>query len=392
MTSSNVRELGQLLRLTREEKGITLAEAQQATKIRQALLLALEEENYGALPPTVYIRGFLKNYSNFLGLNPVEVVQRFDEIMEAVAMGINPYASSTDSGFVDSGTASADSGRALAPLNDTYELVKPAQTNPPTRYIVPATKPDYSRALVPLSPQNRNLAALRTPDKYVLKPAVSPMKKTAFYVPNIMPVILVLIILGAAFLLVYRGFALPPEVKKENVLATPNIFSAPTVTPLSGRTDKSQVIAGITAPPYFTPDPIVVSEANTNSSDNAAQPSKAPSTAPTNLNINNSIPTVAVVPTTVISKPVKIDLTVASGNSSWVQIWVDDKEEVNRLVDGPKTFTFDGKDKVEVALGRPSAVTIKINGVEKTYADNNDGVIIHAWYSDGRDEKRKPKN
>lgn len=70
-------ELGQILREAREAKGISLAEAEAATKIRRKYLQALEETRYDALPPGVYVRGFLRSYASFLGLNPDEVVAAY---------------------------------------------------------------------------------------------------------------------------------------------------------------------------------------------------------------------------------------------------------------------------------------------------------------------------
>jgi cytoskeleton protein RodZ len=67
-------ELGQLLREAREGKGISLEEVEQATHIRQKFLKALEEEDFGALPAETYVKGFLRTYATYLGLNPQEVM------------------------------------------------------------------------------------------------------------------------------------------------------------------------------------------------------------------------------------------------------------------------------------------------------------------------------
>jgi len=70
-------EVGQWLRETREGKGISLAEVEEVTRIRQKFLAALEADDYAALPGEVYVRGFLRNYATFLGLNPDEVLARY---------------------------------------------------------------------------------------------------------------------------------------------------------------------------------------------------------------------------------------------------------------------------------------------------------------------------
>lgn len=62
-------ELGDLLRKAREDKGLSLSQVEEATRIRRAYLQALEEEAFDRLPAAVYVKGFLKNYSLFLGLD-----------------------------------------------------------------------------------------------------------------------------------------------------------------------------------------------------------------------------------------------------------------------------------------------------------------------------------
>src|SRR5436305_12871139 len=83
MQGSEVQELGQLLREARERKGVTLADAQQATKIRLSFLQALEKEDFSVLPPPFYIRGFIKTYAVYLNLDPRSTVQLFDDILES---------------------------------------------------------------------------------------------------------------------------------------------------------------------------------------------------------------------------------------------------------------------------------------------------------------------
>ena len=61
--------LGELLQHAREERGISLEEAERVTHIARRYLIALEAEDYSAFPAAVFGRGFLRNYSQYLGLN-----------------------------------------------------------------------------------------------------------------------------------------------------------------------------------------------------------------------------------------------------------------------------------------------------------------------------------
>jgi cytoskeletal protein RodZ len=62
-------QIGTLLQKKRREKGLSLKDVEQATKIRTRYLEGLEREDYSMLPDAVYIHGFLKTYANFLGLD-----------------------------------------------------------------------------------------------------------------------------------------------------------------------------------------------------------------------------------------------------------------------------------------------------------------------------------
>ena len=62
-------QIGSILEKKRLEKGLSLKEVEQATKIRTRYLEGLEREDPTVLPDPVYARGFLKTYANFLGLD-----------------------------------------------------------------------------------------------------------------------------------------------------------------------------------------------------------------------------------------------------------------------------------------------------------------------------------
>ena len=73
-------ELGRKLKEAREEKGLSVRQVEETTKIRKKYLLALENENFEEIPGRTYARGFVKNYSNFLHLNTSELLTEFDEL------------------------------------------------------------------------------------------------------------------------------------------------------------------------------------------------------------------------------------------------------------------------------------------------------------------------
>ena len=62
-------EIGNSLREARYRQQLELSEIEQATKIRARYLQALEEESFDALPAQTYVKGFLRNYAEYLGLD-----------------------------------------------------------------------------------------------------------------------------------------------------------------------------------------------------------------------------------------------------------------------------------------------------------------------------------
>lgn len=70
-------ELGAILKKAREEKGFSLDDVQEETKIRKRYLEALEQGDYKVLPGKFYIRAFIKSYAEFVGLDAEEVLRHY---------------------------------------------------------------------------------------------------------------------------------------------------------------------------------------------------------------------------------------------------------------------------------------------------------------------------
>ncbi len=66
-------QLGELLKEARQNRGTSLEEIEEELRIRKKYLQALEEEDFSIMPPEVYVKGFLRNYAIYLGLDPEEV-------------------------------------------------------------------------------------------------------------------------------------------------------------------------------------------------------------------------------------------------------------------------------------------------------------------------------
>lgn len=76
-------EIGQALQEARERLGLTLEEAERATRIRIHHLRALEAGDFEALSSPVQARGFLKNYADFLGLDADGILLQYADAIQA---------------------------------------------------------------------------------------------------------------------------------------------------------------------------------------------------------------------------------------------------------------------------------------------------------------------
>lgn len=66
---SNGESVGEMLRNAREAKNLTVAQAHQSTKISVEVLESLEQDDFGAFASETYLKGFLRSYAQFLGLD-----------------------------------------------------------------------------------------------------------------------------------------------------------------------------------------------------------------------------------------------------------------------------------------------------------------------------------
>jgi cytoskeletal protein RodZ len=81
-------ELGTRLKEAREAKGYSLDDLQNMTKIQKRYLVGIEEGNYDMMPGKFYVRAFIKQYAEAVGLDPDMI---FDEYSNDI-----PVTNSTD--------------------------------------------------------------------------------------------------------------------------------------------------------------------------------------------------------------------------------------------------------------------------------------------------------
>lgn len=74
--------IGDVLRLAREQQGLTLQEVSEALNIKREYLEALEQNEYDSIPGAVFVKGFIRNYGNFLELDGIALVREYKASVE----------------------------------------------------------------------------------------------------------------------------------------------------------------------------------------------------------------------------------------------------------------------------------------------------------------------
>lgn len=69
--------MGEVLRRQREHKKLSLEQVHDQTKISVHVLKSIEQDDFGSFESEIYLKGFVKTYSEFLGLSHVEVWRKY---------------------------------------------------------------------------------------------------------------------------------------------------------------------------------------------------------------------------------------------------------------------------------------------------------------------------
>ena len=105
-----MNEIGEILKETRIEKGYTLDDLQQTTKIQKRYLQAIEDGNTDILPGRFYARAFVKQYADIVGLDGEQLLE--DHLKESAKDASEEFAEN-----VAVPPSRSTQGRSSGPLN-----------------------------------------------------------------------------------------------------------------------------------------------------------------------------------------------------------------------------------------------------------------------------------
>jgi cytoskeleton protein RodZ len=78
--------LGEKLKTAREQRGISISEVAEQTRISPLYLEAIDSDNYKTLPGGIFNKGFVRSYAKYVGVDEQEALQDYSRLMAAQSM------------------------------------------------------------------------------------------------------------------------------------------------------------------------------------------------------------------------------------------------------------------------------------------------------------------
>jgi cytoskeleton protein RodZ len=313
-------DLGQMLREARERKQVSFEEVEEATRIRQKFLQALEQGDYGALPGETYVRGFLRTYAVYLELDPEEVMALY-EGREGEDKATPPQP-----GFfepMDLSMAAPSWLTADLLIGAILVVVLLAFGSWATwRYLPPIIK--------------TQLLSWRTTATVTPSPAATTSVALPALTPSATPT------------------GTPTTMPTATPTAVPTAIPSDTPTPLP----TVAIVVEPTATPTILPT-------NTSTS--------APTGTPT------SVP--ADTPTPRVSAGVEVELRIVE--YAWLRVIVDGEEAFVGTLEAGATQTWQGRESIALRCGNAGGVEAIVNGEPLGLLGERGQVVDMEWFAEG---------
>ena len=76
-----MNEIGELLKTTREQTGVSVEEASTDLKIKTPILQNIEDGNIGCFKDIFALKEYIYNYAKYLGLDAEKIIDQFNEYL-----------------------------------------------------------------------------------------------------------------------------------------------------------------------------------------------------------------------------------------------------------------------------------------------------------------------
>jgi len=115
------------LQSAREAKGISIQEISATTLINPKFLEAIEQGNFTILPQT-YVRAFIREYAQVVGLNPQETLRKYEEATTGVHHPLGGTADTGEGGHDEYTTVAPPVVVREEPRKDRWKILTRAAT------------------------------------------------------------------------------------------------------------------------------------------------------------------------------------------------------------------------------------------------------------------------
>jgi cytoskeleton protein RodZ len=332
-----------MLRAAREAKGLSYQIIAKTTKIREPILIALEDETYDMLPAPVYVRGLLRTLARHLCLD-ADTLLRMYEAAVPQAKALPPADSPSQPKLPVSQATPVDANSTTqtptnsskpkwvlpASLRAKHPLARPAPQEP-----APPEPIANSRAMIP------------PPTAQTLKPIIQQRAKQPSFkshvklnwrmISVVATAVVALGLCGAYWGNLMQGqFSTVPAPTASS--SAPSFFVTATLPPLA------PAAPAVVPVPTDTPMPTPTLDAAT----------PAP---------NSSAFTV------------QLDIS----DRTWVRIEVDGGEAFEGILNVGDTKTFTARKSVTMRAGNAGGVKVSVNGQAPSALGNSGDVVDKQW-------------
>lgn len=345
---------GEILRQTRERKGLGLNATARRLRIRPDILRAIEDGNFAAMPPRGYTRNMVNGYARYLGLNPTEITGMFIEELYAYQASLSQqHRRSSGIDMPDDVESSRLSRRSSSRLSRTQGRTdhtssrtgrsrsegaasQTHRTRQNGSYVGGLTGADTyitqnSRSTRRFSDESSERGEggflSRIPfvaSQYTGASSISSNTSARSIAPFIIGAAVLLLIVVLIWLFFFHGRGQSSNTAVETMPVTTVSQSQSSDTSSDSETESNQT--------------------GTTSSESAPDHGT-------------------------------FEYTIAQGSSTYLEIYVDGTRQTAGDVNGPASGSYDFTDSLKLVCSERKAISVKINGEAVTLEENAKGIV-----------------
>jgi cytoskeletal protein RodZ len=358
-------QFGEKFRKEREQRGLTLDDVSNVTKISSRMLQAIEQEHFDQLPGGVFNKGFIRAYAKHLGLNDQEAVTEYLDCLRQ------------------------------AQIAAQASWQPPVRKEESGRRSFPAAGGEKSSTAVSPSVQTEELPELQLPRaEHVRKPPKLYAGQPGSLLPRGIIAASALVIV----LLVLLWHRHPRSSQPEASSSLPSASAAQPVTganPASGGQSAMQSSSQKASGP--SPQPVNPKQASLNAASQATPTAqnaattpasaveKTPAAASADSDVTKVIPAKPKA-----DLPLPLNLVIRASENSWVSISADGQTVSRETLIAPANTSVRANREVVVRVGNAAGVSFLFNGKEIPPQGNESEVKILVFDSSGLKSSTSP--